>query len=125
MGPEARLDPDDTGVSRYELVVLAVDSGLPVRETASASVTVTIEDVNNKPPVFDTSDHAAYTRHVSERAQPGESVAQTPRRAGQIVDRECNAPQKCLECSCMFYLLHCLAISCRNALLLLLYPPVM
>ena len=72
VAPEARLDPDETGVSRYELVVLAVDSGLPVRETASATVAVTIQDVNNKPPVFDTSD--SYTRHVSERAQPGHSV---------------------------------------------------
>lgn len=64
------MDPDDTGVSRYELVVLAVDSGLPVRETASAMVAVTIQDVNNKPPVFDSS--TAHTSHVSERAKPGE-----------------------------------------------------
>ncbi|KAJ1528348.1 hypothetical protein ONE63_006768 [Megalurothrips usitatus] len=74
VAPEARLDPDETGLSRYSLVVLAVDSGLPVRETASATVLVTIKDVNNKPPVFDTSDPAAFTRHVSERAQPGQAV---------------------------------------------------
>ncbi|KAE8743505.1 hypothetical protein FOCC_FOCC010892 [Frankliniella occidentalis] len=75
VAPEARLDPDEAGgVSRYSLVVLAVDSGLPVRETASATVLVTIKDVNNKPPVFDTGDPGAFTRHVSERAQPGQTV---------------------------------------------------
>jgi len=71
VSPEARLDPDTTGLWRYQLTVLAVDSGLPVRETASAMVQVNIVDVNNKPPTFNLSDSAAYTRHVTESAPIG------------------------------------------------------
>ncbi|RZF46512.1 hypothetical protein LSTR_LSTR009294 [Laodelphax striatellus] len=41
----AILDPDVTGMWRYSLTVLAVDSGVPLRETAQTLVTVNIADV--------------------------------------------------------------------------------
>lgn len=65
----AVLDPDVTGTRRFEVVLLAVDSGTPLRETAQASVTVNIADVNNKPPKFPLEDN--YVRHISERTPIG------------------------------------------------------
>ncbi|XP_066594844.1 cadherin-87A [Prorops nasuta] len=70
VSPDARLDLD-SGDEKYEVIVYAVDSGTPVRETASTTVTVNIIDVNNKPPVFEDSTHLVY---VSERANIGEAV---------------------------------------------------
>lgn len=65
----ALLDRDVALTSRYNVVVLAVDSGTPVRETAQTTVTVNIKDVNNKPPFFQANSN--YVRHISERTQIG------------------------------------------------------
>lgn len=70
VSPDARLDLE-TGGNKYEVIVHAIDSGTPVRETATTTVTVNITDVNNKPPIFDNSTYLVY---VSERAIIGEFV---------------------------------------------------
>ncbi|KAG7208603.1 hypothetical protein KM043_014812 [Ampulex compressa] len=70
VSPDARLDLE-TGGDKYEVIVYAVDSGVPVRETATTTVTVNMIDVNNKPPTFNESTYLVY---VSERAAIGESV---------------------------------------------------
>ncbi|XP_051155276.1 cadherin-23-like isoform X2 [Leptopilina boulardi] len=70
VSPDARLDLE-TGGDKYKVIVYAVDSGFPVRETASTTVTVSIIDVNNKPPVFKNSTYLVY---VSERAAIGDLV---------------------------------------------------
>jgi len=67
VSPDARLDLE-TGGEKYEVIVYAVDSGTPVKETATTIVTVNIIDVNNKPPTFNES---TYIVHVSERAAIG------------------------------------------------------
>ena len=67
VSPDARLDLE-TGGDKYEVIVYAVDSGTPVRETATTTVTVNVLDVNNKPPVFSKSSYLIY---VSERAAIG------------------------------------------------------
>lgn len=67
MSPDARLDLE-TGGEKYEVIIYAVDSGTPVKETATTTVTVNIIDVNNKPPAFNES---AYLIYVSERAAIG------------------------------------------------------
>lgn len=68
----AILDPDVTMTSRYNVIVLAVDSGGPVRETAQTTVMVNIKDINNKPPEFLTN--ANYVRHISERSDINKKV---------------------------------------------------
>ncbi|KAJ8680655.1 hypothetical protein QAD02_016442 [Eretmocerus hayati] len=70
VSPDARLDLESGG-DKYEIIVYAIDSGTPIRETATTTVTVAIMDVNNKPPVFENS---TYLVHVSERAAIGDSV---------------------------------------------------
>lgn len=50
-----------------------MDSGTPVPETATTTVYITIEDVNNKPPVF---SHQNSTAYVSERAQIDDKILQ-------------------------------------------------
>ena len=67
ISPDANLDLE-TGGDRYDVIVYAIDSGTPIRETATTTVTVTIVDVNNKPPVFQNSTYLVY---VSERANIG------------------------------------------------------
>lgn len=67
---DARLDLESGG-EKYEVIVYAVDSGLPVKETATTTVTVNIIDVNNKPPMFNESTYLIY---VSERAAIGTSL---------------------------------------------------
>ncbi|KDR10809.1 Cadherin-23 [Zootermopsis nevadensis] len=73
VSPDARLDLE-TGGSHYDIIVHAVDSGTPIRETATATVAVEITDVNNKPPVFQANDASAFVRYVSERVPVGEHV---------------------------------------------------
>lgn len=72
MSPESRLDLD-SGLEYYDVIVHAVDSGVPVPETATTTVHITIEDINNKPPTFTLQNSTAY---VSERAQVDEKVIQ-------------------------------------------------
>ena len=67
VSPDARLDLE-TGGEKYEVIVYAIDSGTPVRETATTTVTVNMVDVNNKPPTFNESTYLVY---VSERAAIG------------------------------------------------------
>lgn len=55
------MNPD-----RYEIIVSAVDSGMPIPETATTTVFVTIQDVNDKPPKFNTTES---TTHISEKAK--------------------------------------------------------
>jgi hypothetical protein len=71
VSPDARLDLE-TGGSHYDIIVHAVDSGTPIRETATATVAVDVMDVNNKPPIFPGNDSSAFVRHVSERVPVGE-----------------------------------------------------
>lgn len=72
VSPESRLDLD-SGFDQYDLIVHAVDSGSPVPETATTTVYITIQDVNNKPPVFTLQNSTAY---VSERAKTGDKILQ-------------------------------------------------
>lgn len=68
----AILDLDSTGLSYYHLVVMAMDSGLPIREVAHSDVYVNVTDVNNKPPKFD--DNVSYIVYVPEITEIGEIV---------------------------------------------------
>ena len=40
--------------------VQAVDSGTPVKQTATATVSIFIDDVNNKPPQFTQDSYVQY-----------------------------------------------------------------
>ncbi|XP_063702044.1 cadherin-23 [Culicoides brevitarsis] len=66
----ANLDRD-TNPDSYSVVVNAVDAGLPIPETATTTVYVNIQDVNDKPPKFEKSSYLAY---VSEIAENGTEV---------------------------------------------------
>ncbi|KAI6657178.1 protocadherin Fat 4-like [Oopsacas minuta] len=61
---------DRESISTYELILLAQDSGTPIRQ-ATATVTVTISDVNDNPPSFALP---AYTGSISEDASSGFTV---------------------------------------------------
>ncbi|XP_013185198.1 cadherin-87A [Amyelois transitella] len=67
---DANLDRDINN-DKYEIIVSAVDSGMPVPETATTTVFVTIEDVNDKPPKFNMSETTTY---ISEKTKIGNSV---------------------------------------------------
>lgn len=67
---DANLDRD-LNLDRYEIIVSAVDSGVPVPETATTTVFVTIEDVNDKPPAFNVTESTTY---ISERTKIDEVV---------------------------------------------------
>ncbi|XP_049539119.1 cadherin-related family member 2 isoform X1 [Anopheles darlingi] len=60
---DARLDRD-TNPESYTIVVNAIDAGFPIPETATTTVHVKIEDINDKPPRF---PQPSYTAYVSER----------------------------------------------------------
>ncbi|KAI5631942.1 cadherin domain-containing protein [Phthorimaea operculella] len=62
---DALLDRDKYA-DKYEIIVSAVDSGIPIPETATTTVFVTIQDVNDKPPRFNTSESSTY---ISERTK--------------------------------------------------------
>lgn len=70
VSPEANLDLD-SNADHYDVIVTAVDSGTPIPETATTTVFVTIEDVNDKAPFFNLSSTSAY---VSERVKIGKPV---------------------------------------------------
>ncbi|XP_055609536.1 cadherin-23 [Uranotaenia lowii] len=61
---DARLDRD-TNPESYAIVVTAVDAGFPIPETATTTVHVKIQDVNDKPPKF---TQQSYTAYISERS---------------------------------------------------------
>lgn len=54
---------------KYNITVLAIDSGMPFHETALTTVTVNVIDVNNKPPVFKKTMN--YVTYVSEKISVG------------------------------------------------------
>ncbi|KAG8185454.1 hypothetical protein JTE90_022385 [Oedothorax gibbosus] len=70
VAPGADLDRDMYGLD-YNIIVQAVDSGSPVHQTATATVSITVEDVNNKPPKF-TED--SYVKYIPESTSIGEEV---------------------------------------------------
>ncbi|XP_052751367.1 cadherin-23 [Galleria mellonella] len=67
---DANLDRD-VNADKYEILVSAVDSGMPVPETATTTVFVTIQDVNDKPPKFNMTDSTTY---ISEKTKLGDLV---------------------------------------------------
>lgn len=67
---DANLDRD-SNPERYEIIVSAVDSGVPIPETATTTVFVTVQDVNDKPPTFNTTQTSTY---ISERTKIGDLV---------------------------------------------------
>nr|XP_032511121.1 cadherin-23 isoform X1 [Danaus plexippus plexippus] len=67
---DANLDRD-INPERYEIIVSAVDSGTPIPETATTTVFVTIQDVNDKPPMFNVTESTTY---ISERAHVNDLV---------------------------------------------------
>ncbi|PZC83942.1 hypothetical protein B5X24_HaOG206691 [Helicoverpa armigera] len=67
---DANLDRD-VNPDRYEIIVSAVDSGMPIPETATTTVFVTIQDVNDKPPKFNVTES---TTHISEKAKVDDPV---------------------------------------------------
>lgn len=66
----ARLDRDSNPDS-YSIIVNAVDAGFPIAETATATINIKIQDVNDKPPKF---NQPSYTAYVSERTEIGAEV---------------------------------------------------
>ncbi|XP_023233383.1 cadherin-23-like [Centruroides sculpturatus] len=66
----ANLDRDIYG-TEYKLIVHAIDAGNALQQTATATVTILIDDVNNKPPKFlkDT-----YVQYIPENLNIGEEV---------------------------------------------------
>lgn len=63
LSPNARLDRDKS-TDHYNIVVTAIDAGFPFPESATATVSVTVSDVNDEIPRFLKS----YSAYVSERA---------------------------------------------------------
>lgn len=49
MAPHARLDRDHNP-SHYAVVINAVDAGFPIPETATTTLNINVQDVNDKPP---------------------------------------------------------------------------
>ncbi|XP_059061390.1 cadherin-23 [Achroia grisella] len=67
---DANLDRD-VNADKYEILVSAVDSGMPVPETATTTVFITIQDVNDKAPKFNMTDSTTY---ISEKTKIGDIV---------------------------------------------------
>ncbi|XP_039748897.1 cadherin-23 [Pararge aegeria] len=67
---DANLDRD-INPERYEIIVSAVDSGVPIPETATTTVFVTIQDINDKPPKFNVTESTTY---ISERTKINDVV---------------------------------------------------
>ena len=63
---DATLEVDTFG-KRYDLLLTVVDTGIPA-QTATATLTVNIQDVNNKPPTFPQDSYLTY---ISERESIG------------------------------------------------------
>ncbi|KAM7355169.1 cadherin 74A isoform 1-T1 [Cochliomyia hominivorax] len=70
VSPQARIDRD-SNMDSFEITVNAVDSGLPIPETATTTVYVNVKDINDEKPKFEQPSYAAY---VSERTEIGEPV---------------------------------------------------
>ena len=70
VAPDAILDIEQNG-EEYRMEVRVIDSGEPHQQTSQTMVTITVQDVNNKLPVF---DQELYTAYVLENEAPGHQV---------------------------------------------------
>uniref|UniRef100_A0A1B0FB48 Cadherin domain-containing protein n=1 Tax=Glossina morsitans morsitans TaxID=37546 RepID=A0A1B0FB48_GLOMM len=70
VSPQARIDRE-SNMGSFEIIVNAVDSGLPIAETATSTVYVNIKDINDEKPKF---EHPSYVAYISERTEFGETV---------------------------------------------------
>ncbi|KAK3610123.1 hypothetical protein CHS0354_039903 [Potamilus streckersoni] len=57
----------------YTLSIMATDSGIPIQNSATTIVSITVLDVNDNEPTFDQS---AFEAEVPEDTEPGKSIAQ-------------------------------------------------
>lgn len=67
---DATLDIEQNG-ERYEMEVQVIDNGEPYPQTGSATVQITVQDVNNKPPKFLKE---SYTQYILENEPKGHHV---------------------------------------------------
>ncbi len=58
---------------KFNVTVFAIDSGMPFRETAQATIVVHVQDVNNEPPVFKKDQN--YVSRISEEISIGTVVS--------------------------------------------------
>ena len=70
VAPDAILDIEQNG-EEYRMEVRVVDGGQPHQQTSKTMVTITVQDVNNKLPVF---DQKLYTAYVLENEPQGYQV---------------------------------------------------
>ncbi|XP_005184886.2 cadherin-23 [Musca domestica] len=82
VSPQARLDRD-SNMDSFEITVNAVDSGLPIPETATTTVYVNVKDINDEKPKFEQHSYVAY---VSERTEIGETVLKV-----RAIDKDLNS----------------------------------
>ncbi|XP_071565121.1 cadherin-23 [Temnothorax nylanderi] len=80
VAPGSNLDPDLTSpkTTRYNLNVIAIDSGTEIQRTAEVLVNITILDVNNKPPVFIDPGTVTIRENTQVGAYVHRIVAQDP-----------------------------------------------
>ena len=67
---DATLDIEQSG-DTYEILVHAIDNGEPFKQTGEATLTIFIEDINDKKPKF---DEESYTAYVGESTPVGQEV---------------------------------------------------
>ncbi|XP_074646658.1 neural-cadherin-like [Tubulanus polymorphus] len=72
---------DATG--QYSLTVQATDRGTPMQRSATASVTITVKDINDKPPKF---EKRLYETTLPEQSPQGHTVISVMARDEDIVD---------------------------------------
>ncbi|XP_030385900.1 cadherin-23 [Scaptodrosophila lebanonensis] len=82
VSPQSRIDRD-SNMNSFEIIVNAVDAGVPIPETATTTVYVNVKDINDEKPKFEHSNYAAY---VSERTAIGESVLRV-----KAIDKDLNS----------------------------------
>ncbi|KAG5318093.1 CAD86 protein, partial [Pseudoatta argentina] len=80
VAPGSNLDPDLTSpkTTRYNLNVIAIDSGTEIQQTTEVLVNITILDVNNKPPVFIDPGTVTIRENTQVGAYVHRIVAQDP-----------------------------------------------
>ncbi|XP_026823898.1 cadherin-23 isoform X2 [Ooceraea biroi] len=80
VAPGSNLDPDLTSpkTTRYNLNVIAIDSGTEVQRTAEVLVNITILDVNNKSPIFIDPGTVVIRENTQVGAYVHRVVAQDP-----------------------------------------------
>jgi len=70
VAPDAVLSIEQNG-ELYQIDILVTDNGEPYKQTTKAQVTITVQDVNNKPPKFMKE---TYTEYVLENEDKGHEV---------------------------------------------------